>query len=361
MKLFRNEEVKKIFALYGVITVIATAAGWLVFGAETGSFILILCLLFWGIYGISAKKRYDKMARLTMDIDRTLHGEKVSDFSSYKEGELALLENELSKMLQRLQEQAVQLQDDKVKLADFIADISHQIRTPLTAANLILTSMRRQETLNNSDSDKMENAKLLKSGQSECYKGTDDRCRQKEQLKELTRLLSRVEWLIEALLKLARLDAGTVVMKQETVAWEHLIEKAMQPLAIPIELKEQTIHYNIQGSFNGDFSWTAEAVGNILKNCMEHTPAEGTIWITALENPLYTELEIRDNGTGIAPEDLPHLFERFYKGKESDKQSVGIGLALAKNIICHQGGRIQAGNHPEGGAVFTIRFYKSVV
>ena len=85
MKLFRNEEVKKIFALYGVITAIATAAGWLLFGAETGSFILILCLLFWGIYGISAKKRFDKMARLTMDIDRTLHGEKVSDFSSYKE------------------------------------------------------------------------------------------------------------------------------------------------------------------------------------------------------------------------------------------------------------------------------------
>ena len=206
----------------------------------------------------------------------------------------------------------------------------------------------------------MENTKLLKSGQREC-EGTDDRCRQKEQLKELTRLLSRVEWLIEALLKLARLDAGTVVMKQETVAWEHLIEKAMQPLAIPIELKEQTVHYDIQGSFTGDLAWTAEAVGNILKNCMEHTPAEGTIWITAVENPLYTELEICDNGTGIAPEDLPHLFERFYKGKKSDKQSVGIGLALAKNIICHQGGRIQAGNHPEGGAVFTIRFYKSVV
>ena len=144
MKLFRNTEVKNIFGLYGVITVAATAAGWLLFGAAEGSFILVVSLMFWLIYGISAKKRYDKMAQLTMDIDRTLHGENVPDFSSYKEGELALLENELSKMLQRLQEQAVQLQDDKVKLADFIADISHQIRTPLTAANLLLASMRRQ-------------------------------------------------------------------------------------------------------------------------------------------------------------------------------------------------------------------------
>ena len=204
---------KKLFILYGIITAVAVAVGWLLFGGRTAGFVLALCLLFWILYGINTKTRYAKIARLTMDIDRTLHGEKVPDFSSYREGELALLENELSKMIQRLQEQAAQLQDDKVKLADFIADISHQIRTPLTAANLILASVRRQE---------------------ESEEKADDRFRQKEQLKELTRLLSRVEWLIESLLKLARLDAGTVVMKQEKADWDDLVRKAIQPLAIPI-------------------------------------------------------------------------------------------------------------------------------
>lgn len=372
--MFRNIEVKQMFWFYGILTVAATIAGWLMFGWRAGIFALILCVIVWSVYGVSTKKRYERMAHLTEEIDRTLHGEKGMDFSSYREGELALLENELSKMLQRLWEQADQLKDDKVKLADFIADISHQIRTPLTAANLILASMRRREAgmihSSNGDSKCSENIWL--------HQHTDENmevsevCRrenrepsaawQQEQLKELTRLLSRVEWLIEALLKLARLDAGTVVMKQENVEWRSVVEKALQPLLIPIELKEQNIIYDdISGSFAGDLSWTVEAVGNILKNCMEHTPSQGCIRISAVENPLYTELKIRDDGPGIAPEDLPYLFQRFYKGRGSDNQSVGIGLALAKNIICHQGGQIKVGNHPDGGAMFQIRFYKSVV
>lgn len=111
----------------------------------------------------------------------------------------------------------------------------------------------------------------------------------------------------------------------------------------------------------GDISWTCEALTNIIKNCMEHTPNGGEIIIRALENALFSEVVISDNGCGIDKEDLPHIFERFYKGKDSDDKSVGIGLALAKMIITKQNGTIKAENKPDGGAMFTIRFYKGIV
>lgn len=101
----------------------------------------------------------------------------------------------------------------------------------------------------------------------------------------------------------------------------------------------------------GDISWTCEALTNIIKNCMEHTPNGGEIIIRALENALFSEVVISDNGCGIDKEDLPHIFERFYKGKDSDDKSIGIGLALAKMIITKQNGTIKAENKPNGGAM----------
>lgn len=116
-----------------------------------------------------------------------------------------------------------------------------------------------------------------------------------------------------------------------------------------------------RAGFTGDAAWTVEALGNILKNCMEHTGQGGTLWIRASENYLYTEFQIEDNGSGIDPEDLPHLFERFYKGKNASDSSVGIGLALSRMIVCAQNGTLKAENRAEGGARFTMRFYKGVV
>ena len=104
-----------------------------------------------------------------------------------------------------------------------------------------------------------------------------------------------------------------------------------------------------------------EALENIVKNCMEHTPEGGEIQVAAVENQLYTEIAVWDNGPGIVKEDLAHIFERFYKGKNSADSSVGIGLALARMIVKEQNGTLTAMNVPEGGARFEIRFYKSVV
>ena len=176
----------------------------------------------------------------------------------------------------------------------------------------------------------------------------------------MQRQLDRIDWLISSLLKIAKLDAGTIFLRHDKISLKSLIDKAAEPLAIPMELKEQTIEADISGSFIGDLSWTAEAVGNILKNCMEHME-QGTIYVTTREKSLYSEIIIRDTGPGIDKNDIPHLFERFYKGTNSSEQSVGIGLALSRMIIVKQNGTIKAENYKSGGAVFTIRFYKGTI
>ena len=176
-------------------------------------------------------------------------------------------------------------------------------------------------------------------------------------------LLDRIDWLVNALLKISKIDAATVRFAQERTDAKELIEKALEPLRIPMELREQTVFCEVKegAGFVGDASWSMEALGNILKNCMEHVGHGGTIWIRAEENQLYTEFRIEDSGPGIASEDLPHLFERFYKGKGAADSSVGIGLALARMIISAQNGTVKAENRPEGGARFVVRFYKGIV
>ena len=234
----------------------------------------------------------------------------------------------------RLREQQQTLTREKAYLADSIADISHQIRTPLTSINLLIGLLSEPKV-------------------------TD--ARRQQLTNELYELLSRIDWLITTLLKISKLDAGTVRFNKETVGLETLIKKSCSPLLIPIELRGQELIIRTEGNFYGDPAWTSEAVGNIVKNCMEHTPDGGKIEIEAAENALYSEIVIKDNGTGISPEDLPRIFERFYKGKESDGKSFGIGLALSRMIITGQGGTVKAENRKPVGAMFTIRFYKGTV
>jgi signal transduction histidine kinase len=179
----------------------------------------------------------------------------------------------------------------------------------------------------------------------------------------MMKLLEHIDHLVTVILKLSKFDAGTVELKKETVSVADLISKASEPFLVPMELRNQQLCVNINGnaSFSGDLAWTAEAVGNILKNCMEHTPEGGVIKIDASENALFTEIVISDSGSGIDRDDLPHIFERFYRGKNASGQNYGIGLALARLIISEQNGTIKAENAAGGGARFTVRFYKSVV
>lgn len=285
-------------------------------------------------YYISTYLRYRRIAALASDVNKILHGDNSISLEGYSEGELGILHSEIYKMTIRLREQQQKLIRDKVYLANSIADISHQIRTPLTSVNLMIELLSDPKT-------KEERRPRL--------------------IHELQTMLSRIDWLITTLLKVSKLDAGTVQFKKEKVSLEHLIRKSCIPLLVPIELRGQELVIHAEGELICDISWTCEAIGNIVKNCMEHTPEGGKIEIEAAENVLYTEILIQDNGTGISKEDMPHIFERFYKGKDSGDKSFGVGLALSRMIITSQNGTVKAENRKTSGAMFSIRFYKGTV
>lgn len=333
MKLFRNPEVRKIVIVYMVLSVLASVSAFM-WEMRFGVFVALICCVFLFLYLSATARRYRRIGELAADINRILHGDDHVSFEKYSEGELGILQSEIYKMTVRLREQQHNLWKDKEYLAESLADISHQIRTPLTSIDL-LASMLCEENV---------------SGK-----------RRQELSRELRELLSRIEWLVTSLLKISKLDAGCVSLKNESVPLGELIEKATEPLLVPMELRGQELTVNAQGTFSGDVLWTCEALSNIVKNCMEHTQDGGRIKITAAENVLYTEIIISDNGSGIAPEDLPHVFERFYKGKNSGDKSFGIGLFLARSIITAQNGTVQAENKARGGARFAIRFYKGTI
>ena len=334
MKIIRNPEFKRELLIDLAITTAAALIGFWI-RPICGILELAVGLLLSGAHIAFAVQRYHQMEALAQRLDRILHGQDRVLIEDAAEGELSILNSELQKMTTRLQEQANQLSSDKQQLTEAIQDIFHQIRTPLTSMNL-LVSMLGEEDLPYD--------------------------RRLSMTHELRRQLERVQWLVETLLKLSKIDAGTAQFRSEPVSVEELIEKAAQPLRIPMELREQSLTIRAtEEHFAGDLNWTAEALGNILKNCMEHTPVGGTITVTTEETALFTEIVVEDNGPGISKEDLPYLFDRFYKGEGSSDDSVGIGLALSRSIIAAQNGTIKAENVPTGGARFTIRFYKSVI
>lgn len=333
MKFFRNPEIKKNLFFYLFLLALLTAAGFS-HSFQAGWFLLFIGILYTFFHFFSTYRRYAKLEQLSRELDSILHNETPIHFEAYQEGELSILESELSKMTLRLSEQSAALLADKKLLADSMADISHQIRSPLTSAHLLLSLLAEPEL---------------------------SASRRKKLLQELSQLLSRIDWLIEALLKMSKMDAKTAYLQQVPVFLPELISNAAKPLIISMELREQTLstHYETGTEhFTGDISWSTEAILNILKNCMEHTPSGGAIAVFCSENTIFTQIIIEDNGPGFSTEDLPHLFERFYKGQNSSDNSVGIGLALSRMIITSQNGTIKAENRPGGGARFTIKFYK---
>lgn len=349
MHFFRNPEIRRSIFIYLAAIVLLTSGGLFLFcllplPAAVGSlyrflllcFLLFVCLTFAMLHFSITYRRYRYLWKLCGQIDQMLHSGCSLEFEDYKEGELSILQNEIQKLFLRIQEQSSQLLADKHQLADSMADISHQIRTPLTSIHLLISRLGSQEL-------SLEERRSL--------------------LRQLTLLAQRIDWLIEALLKMSRLDAEIVSFQIREYPLKQLVREAAAPLAIPMELHEQKLAVEAasgQETFRGDLAWTVEAIGNILKNCTEHTPPQGEISVRISENAIYSQLLIEDTGPGFASEDLPHLFERFYKGKNASSKSIGIGLALCRMILFRENASVKVENRREGGARFVVRFYKDV-
>lgn len=330
--MLRNREIRQFAGLFLVITMMAAAAGIFLAGPAAGALILILAACYGAAFFRFTRKRYRRIARMSEQIDLVLHDQDRLYAAEEEEGELSVLQSEIGKMTLRIREQNRALQKEKEHLADSLADIAHQLRTPLTSVNLILSLLE----------------------------GNPEEDRRRELFMELEDLLVRVDGLITSLLKLSRLDAGIIVFQKEPVEVKALIDAALRPLRIPMDLHDVTVRTEIpdDACMEGDPDWLAQAVQNILKNCMESAGDHGAVEITCEDTPLFIGIRIHDSGPGFEEDELHRLFERFYRGKDTKTSGFGIGLALSKSIITGQGGTVSARNHPEGGAVFLIRFPK---
>lgn len=277
--------------------------------------------------------RYREIDKLSIYLQKISSGDYALDVRDNREGELSILKNNIYKVTLMLAEQGELLKRDKIHLTEAISDISHQLKTPLTSMTVMVDLL----------SDPGLPAK-----------------KREEFTRNISTQLDRIEWLVSSLLKLSKIDAGTVTFKREKIKVKELLEMALNPIRIPIELKEQQIL--IRGkdevSFFGDLNWTIEALVNLIKNCVEHAPQGGTIELSFAENVLFTEIMIKDNGKGIAKEDLPHLFNRFFKGKGANEDSIGIGLAMTHSIITKQNGHLDVTSEQGKGTTFRIKFYK---
>jgi signal transduction histidine kinase len=329
--MLRNKEFMCLVITLAGLTLLAAGAGLFVSPAAcavSGGFALFIS----ASAILITRRRYRSIALLNTYLKRINSGDYALDVRDNTEGELSILKNEIYKVTVMLRERSEQLQKDKTALQNALSDISHQLKTPITSM-FVMTDLLLEPDL-------PEDKRLAFT----------DRIRAQ---------LERLSWLVSSLLKLSRLDAKAVVFKRAGVPASRLLNKALAPLRIPAELKNITLDIHDNGAcIICDENWTAEAVLNIVKNCVEHTPKDGAIRIICTENPLFAQLRIEDTGPGIREDDLPHIFTRFYRGKNAANDSVGIGLAMAATIVQEQSGSIEAGPSSSGGSVFTLRFPK---
>lgn len=334
--MIRNREIQVLVMIQVLISGISFTYAAISLSGLAASLVLALSILLISTTLFFTKWRYKEIEKLSGYLQQISNGDYQLDVRDNYEGELSILKSQIYKVTKMLSEQGMVLEEDKVKLTNAISDISHQLKTPLTSMT-VMADILRDNTL-------------------------DERKRE-EFTRNLQVSLERMEWLVSSLLKLSKMDAGTIIFKKEKVAVPSLIHKAVEPLLVPMDIKMQTltIKGDEKATFNGDFNWTVEALINIIKNCVEHTGEGGEITIGFSENPLYTEITISDNGTGIPREDLPYIFKRFYKGKTASDNSVGIGLAMAHRIVTSQQGDIQVDSQAGTGTKFHLKFYKGVI
>ena len=333
----------RFIALLGIgaaATAALCAGAWLQAGPAAAAWVAACGIVLVALFAVSTALRYRRIAQLSERLDRALSGERNVSFRGMGEGELAILASQLDKIVAN-----EELEAEKHALADALADISHQLRTPLTSLGIELELMRKAAATPEDS----------------------------QRVRDCGRMLEQLQWLVSSLLKLARLDAGVVRLERRRVDVAALVKAAQDPLAVAADLAGVTFQARVEPgcSFMGDAAWTREALTNVLKNCVEHTPAGGTVRISAREDTVACRICVEDTGPGIAEKDLPHVFDRFYHGagnatrRDEDvcnPSGVGIGLSLSRALLVAQGAQITASNvSPTGGARFDLVFPKVTV
>lgn len=293
------------------------------------AFGLAFAVLFLGYLKIQKKQ--------TMDIAKRIERINLGDYSLQidrnSEDELSLLDNQIYRTAVKFREQAENSNKDKENLQKSLSDISHQLKTPLTSIIVMV------ENILDDDDMPLEI--------------------RREFLSDIKHNTSTVSFLVQSLLTLSKLDAEAIRFKYADVDVKSIIDECIKNTAVMAEILGVRLETDCNDIIlNCDRKWLCEAVTNIIKNCIEHSQ-NGNIKITADQNKLYTKISIKDNGSGITKEDLPHIFERFYKGKNSSDDSVGIGLSLAKTIIEKQGGYISVSSELNKGSEFVIKFFNN--
>jgi signal transduction histidine kinase len=289
--------------------------------------IMVICMvigLVFVLFYIMKKSERERIEVLTRYLERLNMGREVTILPN-KEDSFSGLQDEIYKTvttLYKTREEAVAVKEN---YADNLANIAHQMRTPLTSMSLM--------------------TQLLKADRKEEY------------VEQLQKQIERLTKLEEALLLLSRIDAGVLELKKENVDVYTMLQLSVEgleelPVAKALEIK---LENRGTVSYVGDIEWSIEAFTNLIKNCMEY--AKSRVTIEYIQNPIYTEIKVWDDGPGFAEQDLPHIFERFYRGGRAKNGGIGIGLALAKSLIAMQNGCVEAKKLPASGACFAVRFY----
>lgn len=286
------------------------------------------------IFYLYDKNKSKKIKEITKMISKINNRQFDIDINDFNEGELSILKNEISKTTIMLRQVADNSVKDKLNLKDSLGDISHQLKTPLTSITIMIDNI-----LDNPDMNEKTRKKFLVN---------------------IKREILNINFLVMSLLKLSKFDANVVKFNKESVYLKDIIIESIKNVSMIKELKNITI--KVSGDDNikllCDFKWQVESITNILKNSIEHTSEYGTVEVNYSENKLYTRILIKDNGKGIDSDDLPHIFDRFYKGKNGSDDSFGIGLSLSKTIIEKEGGSITVKSTPNIGTIFTIKYLK---
>lgn len=323
-----------IFAEYGSRTFDGQEKRLWYFQAEMNLFLLLVLALGILLILLYLQKRQRRIEELQRYLEQLSRGNYRMELEENQDDELGGLRNEIYRITVQLKESAALEQHRRQALSNSVTNISHQLKTPMTSMTILLDNLTENE-----DMDEMTRHHFLS---------------------EVRRQLTGMTWLIAAMLKLSRLEAGVVELERVPVQAQRLVEKCFDRLQSTAEWGEIRLEGELQpgASLTVDENWTVEALCNIVKNAIEHSPAGSSVQVLTAENEVYTEIRVTDSGTGISQEEREKLFQRFYRGSNAAQDSIGIGLALAKEVVEQQHGHIQVESQEGKGTVFSLKFMK---